>query len=58
MRTVDESPVGQVTISIDWKASVEEVLKIVDSQLYPHGLEVVQIDTGSDTYEWYIEKKG
>jgi hypothetical protein len=41
----------------DWKESVDEVLKEVDKQLKPHGLEVVQIDTQSDTYAWYIKER-
>jgi hypothetical protein len=62
MRTVDESEMPEDYENLpgvemaDWKESVDEVLKSIDKQLKPFGLEVVEIDTGSDTYAWYIEK--
>ena len=42
--------------SADFRESVNNVLQEVDEQLSLHGLELVQQDTGSDTYVWYIEK--
>lgn len=56
MKTVDKKPKSGVQ-SADWKESVDTVLRQVDRQLSKFGLEVVQIDTGSDTYEWYIAER-
>jgi hypothetical protein len=56
MKTVEKKPKTGVR-SADWKESIDEVLKQFDSQLKAFGLEVVQIDTGTDQYEWYIEKR-
>jgi len=39
----------------DWKASPAEVLKSVDEQLKAHGLQVMLLEDGSDTYAWRIE---
>ncbi len=41
----------------DFRESIDEVLKEFDKQLKEHGLEVVQIDTQSDTYAWYVAKR-
>lgn len=41
--------------TVDWRESVSEVLKEVDRQLAPFGLEVCLHDTGDDNYVWHIE---
>ena len=57
MKTVKEAPEGTKVAYADWKGSVGNVLKSVDKQLEEHGLEVVQIENGGDTYEWYIQPR-
>lgn len=42
---------------LDWRESPASVLETIDAQLAEHGLEIVMIDTGSDEYEWLIEKR-
>lgn len=42
---------------VDYKESPHSVLELVDKQLKAFGLEVVMIDTGSDEYEWRIERR-
>lgn len=61
MRTVPDEKKNKPTKGVktaDHHESVGEVLKLVDKQLAPHGLEVVEVDTGSDTYEWFIAERG
>lgn len=43
--------------SADWREAPGNVLDTVDDQLADFGLEVVQIETGSDVYRWKIEKR-
>jgi hypothetical protein len=59
MKQIDESevPKGVKKASADHRESISEVLKSFDKQLKPHGLEIVQIDTQTDEYEWYIQKR-
>jgi len=40
-----------------WKQCSDEVLAAIDSQLEPHGLEVIQYERGSDQYIWRIEAR-
>lgn len=42
----------------DWKESVDEVLKAIDQQLKPHGLEITQVELGDDAYYWFVSEKG
>ncbi len=41
----------------DWKETPADVLQIVDEQLEEHGLEVVIVKLGDETYVWRIEKR-
>lgn len=41
--------------SADHRESIGTVLASIDAQLLDYGLEVVQVETGSDTYYWYID---
>lgn len=41
----------------DHRESIDEVLADLDEQLKPHGLEIVQIEMGGDTYYWSIEQR-
>ena len=43
--------------SADWKVYADDVLQKVDEQLAAFGLEVFQYETGSDYYEWHIERR-
>ena len=43
--------------SVDWKAYADDILKLVDEQLAPFGLEVFQYDHGGDYYMWRIDKR-
>ena len=49
----EEEAVG----SVDWKEHADTILEIVDDQLAPFGLEIVQYDTHGDYYMWRIEKR-
>ena len=42
---------------VDWKESPASVLEAVDFLLKRHGLEVVQLETGDDSYTFRIEKR-
>lgn len=57
MRKVDENPGIEGVEYADHRESIGEVLKSIDKQLRPHNLEIVEIDDGSDTYSWYIDKR-
>lgn len=41
----------------DWKESVATVLDVIDGLLEPHGLEIVQFDTGADDYAFKVENR-
>jgi hypothetical protein len=43
--------------SADWKVYADDVLQKVDEQLAAFGLEVFQYETGSNYYEWHIERR-
>ena len=47
----------EAVASIDWKAYADDILKLVDEQLTPFGLEVFQYDHGGDYYMWRIDKR-
>lgn len=42
--------------SADWK-SPQDVLEGVDRQLKKYGLELIQIDSGNDSFTWVIDKR-
>src|SRR5947199_1673332 len=49
----DDESVGDV----DWKAYADTILEIVDEQLAAFNLEVVEYETGGDSFVWRIEKR-
>jgi len=53
MKTVAKRPARGVR-QVDWSDSPEAVLRAVNSQLSKHGLQVVLIEAGDDSYEWFI----
>ena len=44
----------QISLSELMKRTADEVLKAIDEQLKPHGLQGEMIDTQSDYYSWQI----
>jgi hypothetical protein len=45
------------TEGVDYKASPDDVLSLVDDQLAAFGLEIEMFDTGGDEYAWRIIRK-
>lgn len=55
---LDDYVEGKTTGGFDWKADAETVLESVDEVLKERGLEIVTVDTGDDTFLFYIAKRG
>ena len=58
MRTKDYDQEEHATAAcVDWKDNPQMVLEQVDEQLACLGLEIVMLETGSDSYVWTIETR-
>lgn len=53
-----ENITGLTVGNADWKESPGSVLESVDYLLKEHGLEIVTFDSGGDSYEFAIQKRG
>ena len=54
---VEQHERDKMVRSADWNVYADEVLQKIDEQLAAFGLEVIQYETGSDYYEWHIERR-
>lgn len=56
MREAVYDPDDETVRRVDWKAAPHDVLEALDGLLSPHGLEVVNYDTGGDEYAFKVER--